>query len=68
MDAEKRREAGNDNSGNEARGHQAQQDVDQEPPYEFWYEVGYFFRNGVPLGVSAILTWGFPPLFALISE
>lgn len=42
--------------------------ANEEPPYEFWYEVGYFFRNGVPLGISAILTWGFPPFFALISE
>ena len=46
----------------------ASEESKKEPPYEFWYEVSYFFRNGVPLGISSILTWGFPPFFALISE
>lgn len=36
------------------------------PPYSFRYECHYFFAKGVPLGLSAFLEWGFPPLFAMI--
>ena len=32
------------------------------PPYSFGHEVRYFFSKGVPLGLSAILKWGVPPL------
>jgi len=32
------------------------------PPYSFEHEVKYFFGKGIPLGLSAILKWGVPPL------
>ena len=39
---------------------------DDEPPYSFSYELRYFFYKGVPLGLSSILEWGVPPLFAMV--
>ena len=39
---------------------------DDEPPYSFGYELRYFFYKGVPLGLSSILEWGVPPLFAMV--
>ena len=39
---------------------------DDEPPYSFAYELRYFFYKGVPLGLSSILEWGVPPLFAMV--
>ena len=38
----------------------------EEPPYSVRNEVCYFFRVGAPLGLSAALEWGFPPMFAMI--
>lgn len=35
-------------------------------PYAFWNEVRYFWEKGLPLGLSAILEWGVPPLFAMV--
>ena len=34
--------------------------------YSMQNEVKYFFHKGIPLGVSAVLEWGVPPMFAQI--
>ena len=34
--------------------------------FSFWNEVSFFFRKGIPLGLSSILEWGVPPWVAMI--
>ena len=41
------------------------QQEDDEPPYSFEYEIYYFFKSGIPLGLSNILSWGVPPWVAV---
>eukprot|EP00939_MAST-03C_sp_MAST-3C-sp1_P005287 g5287.t1 len=43
-----------------------QSSVKEEPPYSPSNELHFFFRVGVPLGLSAICEWGVPPLMAMI--
>ena len=38
----------------------------KEPPYSLRNEVSYFFSKGVPLGLSAFLEWGAPPIFSMV--
>ena len=40
-------------------------DADEEPPYSPRTELAFFFRKGIPLGLSAVLEWGVPPVFSM---
>eukprot|EP00808_Paulinella_micropora_P005806 g55091.t1 len=40
--------------------------VEDEPPYSPRNEVSYFLKQGVPLGLSAVLEWGLPPFIAMV--
>jgi len=35
-------------------------------PYSFANEVRFFFKTGIPLGLSSFFEWGFPPLMVMI--
>ena len=43
-----------------------QSSVMDEPPYSVRNELRYFFKKGLPLGLSATLEWGVPPLVAMV--
>jgi Na+-driven multidrug efflux pump len=43
-----------------------QSSVQDEPPYSVRNELTYFFKKGLPLGLSATLEWGVPPLVAMV--
>lgn len=36
------------------------------PPYSLAYELHFFFAKGLPLGLAAVLSWGVPPLLAML--
>ena len=35
------------------------------PAYSLWHEFSFFFKKGVPLMLSAVMEWGFPPWVAM---
>lgn len=48
-------------------GHEQVEELgDDVPPYSTYNEVRFFFSKGIPLGASALLEWGAPPMFAMV--
>lgn len=41
-------------------------DEEEVPPYSFQTDVTFFFRKGIPLGLSSTLEWGLPPWASLV--
>ena len=39
---------------------------EEVPPYSFRNDVSFFFRKGIPLGLSSTLEWGLPPWASLV--
>ena len=36
---------------------------EKEPPYSIRNEISFFFKRGIPLGLSSLLEWGVPPWY-----
>lgn len=52
------------NGGLQAR--KSSQDGQEELPYSVPNELRYFVNKSIPLGLSAILEWGVPPLMNMV--
>ena len=38
---------------------------EKEPPYSIRNEISFFFKRGIPLGLSSLLEWGVPPWYLM---
>ena len=38
----------------------------KEPPYSLRNEICFFYKRGIPLGLSSLLQWGIPSMYLIV--